>query len=261
MSRDPAIHLKSSDLLKIFKTLNVDVDIDKFLKESLKYAIRNRSIIKTTRQTKKKLDKLRDFDTKKLNQFQNKLITIRQQHNFRGVQVIRENDSAYTLLKEIVTNAVDFCKAYDLGLDRGFSIYISRCLAKMGKRYGLNRFKTYHNIVFEEYECDLIIEADKKKEQTEMFYNLYLDVLESEGVIDHELQTVEYVHIVTAREIADELEADYEDYIKAQFENWISGEVPPPAAFVTARAKSSYKLYMKASRKQHIVEKAKYDSI
>lgn len=253
--KDPTIHIKLSDLEKVLTHFKSDIKAYKFFEVASKYNITNRHIIKTTQKSRNKIKRLQDTNEVNVNRFQDKLIRARKQRNHRGITVIKEGDSSYILLREVATIALEFCKTFELGTEKGFSIYISMVLDK-SKLFSLSKFKSFKSYVFEKYTQVCIVQDDDSPKRTEEFYNIYLDCVEEKGVKDYELSEIEGANMVLGRQQADRLKANYYDYIQAQFEGMKGlAEIPPLGSFHGIHATSRYKMY----NKQTVIEKSAYD--
>lgn len=223
--RDPAIHIRKSDLIKVLISSGIEspeAKADQIIREGYRYRVLNRHTIAVkTKKNEKKAEKFVELAEVKVNKFNMILTAVRQEAGHKYIQTIGTNDRDYLLLKEVATNAEEFCKVFELGnYEKAYKLYIQLGLMMMGKKYGLNKFKYYKTQIFSLYENVLTIKQDDSPEATAELYECYLDALEQARNIRFEFNTdpAKYVNIVYARQQADLYNAPYEDWIKAQFD-------------------------------------------
>ncbi len=240
------------EIVKSYKEGLTDDEIIKILVKKLKpYAIKNRLAFKVTKIRKKKLEKAVKNSSENVGTFQRLLVDYRKSINHKRVKLIDVGDSQYNMLKDIVANADEFIKIFELNKIVGYNEYIKRFFMLLEKRvYGINKFKFYNEKIFESYEAITIMNDDlkslKNKENTLNLYSIWQELMaqytDEKGEIDNEEQ---FLNFVFARQEADGLDADYTDYLKAQFEKLQSyGYLPEMGALFGDNARKRYKSYM-----------------
>lgn len=215
--RDPILNIKRSDLEKILKNFNVSDQASWYImKEAKKYKV-NYEIDAKAFMSYNKIAEAEHAD--KFNMmFMSALQKLKLNPN---AALIKKQDSAYSLLKEISILAQDFCKINDIPIDEGFYEYILAGLSLMGKKYGLNKFKYYHQKILSGHEEKGIIRNNELTKETALIAKLYKTLGKTTT------KTSDTIHFIrTAQEIV-ENSAQIEDWMKAQFEGleW-TGKIP-----------------------------------
>lgn len=234
MRRDPVLHIKQSDLITILneieyssRTIGLKLS-EKIFTAAQPYQITDRylDILNLKSVAKKKVSRSMEADNvpngliEKVNLM---LIDIRQKLNSRAkVRGITKKSNQYLMLKEITKKAYDFSVHFDIvPKTDGVREFLELGIGFMGK-YGLNRFKTYEERIYEAFEGKLAVLTDPNKEQTRDFYAIWQEVmLEYSGIqeiTDIDKDLTKYANMVYARAEADEYDADYRDWITGQFE-------------------------------------------
>jgi len=224
--RNPILNIHKSDLESILDKMGVQIDLKTLFLEakkcSVKYSIDEKSFLKYNKIA----------EAEHVGKFNMTLMAIQQRTN-PNAQVIRQQDSAYMLLKEITILATDFCNANNLTIDRGFSIYIQAGLDIMGKKYGLNKFKTYNQKICASYEHEQIIKNNPNKGETDLIIKIY-----KQKTTVTKSDTIHFVY--AAAEVV-ENGAKVEDWMKAQFDRleW-TGKIPEPYQLYGDNAKEAW---------------------
>ena len=117
------------------------------------------------------------------------------------------------------------------------------------RKYALNRFKYHNDKIFEVFEDKLKVLQDKNKDGTKELSLSYIVTLEAKSGIemrDVPKDYVKYSNFVYAREQADECNADYEDWVVAQFTGLEFMDVVPEIHQLHGdNAKKRYESYIK----------------
>ena len=131
-------------IVKSYKEGLTDDEIIKILVKKLKpYAIKNRLAFKVTKIRKKKLEKAVKNSSENVGTFQRLLVDYRKSINHKRVKLIDVGDSQYNMLKDIVANADEFVKTFELNRIVGYNEYIKRFFMLLEKRvYGINKFRS-----------------------------------------------------------------------------------------------------------------------
>lgn len=224
--RDPILHIKKSDLVKVLAGLleGDSKEITKFANDLLskanRYQLRSMYVIKAAGKTRTKLQKTVDAESGYVEKFNGMLSAMRLHKNHLNAKPVRKTDPNYIQLKEITKLAVEFAEDYGIEFkEEAFKFFISTGLDLMGKRYALNKFKYYKQKIVEKYEALEIIKRDNNPKSSERFYKVWKIVLAKYATALVDIETEEdYSHIVLARIEADEYNADYKQWITAQFE-------------------------------------------
>jgi len=216
MARKPSLHIKHSDLFLILKERASEEDAAKTMEHILRRASEfpvRRSIIVTTARAKKKLLAV---NTSSVELFNRVLTERRQSAGHVKFRQILKTDRQYQLLCEVSKDAEEFCKLYEISETSGFRVYCDLGIKKIGKNWGLNKFKTYKDHIFDRYERQLAISNNKNKALTDQILDYYLSTCNMHSQKRHiwELYAHDFVY---ATEAILEAGADYKQWIDIQF--------------------------------------------
>lgn len=260
MRRDPVLHIKLSHLEEILNGINYTSRTtghklaNMLLDAAQPYQITDRhlDILKLNANTKKKVTRSMDADSvdygmvEKVNLM---IMDVRKRNAPRSkVRGILKGSRQYLLLKEITKIAVDFSEHFEITpKSEGVREFIEMGIGFMGK-YGLNRFKTYEERIYEAFESKLTVINDEDKESTREYYAIWQKAMmvysgvEELTNIDKDL--VKFSHIVHARLAADKHDVDYEDWVEAQFSGLaFLDAIPEINQFYGEGAKTRYDRY------------------
>lgn len=234
MKRDPSLHVRKSDLIRILSDVNFSRKSSKEIAEEIfrlagPYQIKTRylKILDLKSKLKSKVEKSLKADEnvpdKLVETFNLLLLTTRKKMNPNiKVYPILKDSKDYLMLKEVAKLAHNFAEHFDIVPRKdGYVEYINIGLSKMAK-YSLNRFKYYDSKIVEHFQNKLEVLHDDDRDATmEMYVEWQSIMLEYSGIeeiINIEDNYDKFVHIVYARRDADKYSADYNFWIKAQFE-------------------------------------------
>lgn len=262
MRRDPSIHITKSSLVDILNGLEIThrtsgVSLaDKIFESAQPVQIRDRylDILNTKAAVKAKVLKSQTVDSKihldKVEVFHRTLMSYRQSKDFVKVKPISLHDRDYILLKEITAMAYEFVEHFEINnTTDGLLEYIKLGTRFMGKKYGLNKFKTYDKRIYEYFEAYIFVLNDDFKGNTSQFFQLWKDKMLSyhdmmKQAVNIEDDYIKYSNMVYGRMEADEMEADYEEWIDAQFEQLkFINTIPELGGFHGENAKNRYIRY------------------
>lgn len=133
--RDPALHIKKSDLIKVLKTLDIDIDITALMTEAVKYPIvRDSNLLVKTKRTRSTAQKT----------FQLRLAASMAKRKQFYSDIKPSNKSMWSMLNTVTKNAEQFGK--DVGLTRleAFDTYINIGLKLFGNNYRFQKFVSKH---------------------------------------------------------------------------------------------------------------------
>ncbi len=252
--RDPALHITRSSLVKILNEVGMPVSMEKateIIRRAKNYQISNRHIIQGTQKQKQKAEKSVEMDSPFVGIFQRILKSYRQELGHKSIFTIRNGDREYLMLKEIAQSANEFTETFKIQpKETGYKTFIQLGLRFMGKKYSLNRFKTYREGIFTVYENMIILDKDVDKEGTKAFYDCWKICMLEYASVDKPLDDFDMVNMIFGRQEADEVNAYYEDWVKAQFEGlaWLNA-IPELSQFYGENAKKRYEKYIIALNK------------
>ena len=246
--RDPAIHIKRSDLVKVFMGMALDVSaarINDIMREAMKYSIRNRVNVILPANSRKKAERVIDTESEWVDTFNGVYSAVMLENNIK-VLPIHKKDPQYLTLKEITRQAIDFCTLYQLPYEAGFKEYIQLGVTLLNKKYSLYRLKASADWIASTHRDIITIADDPTPELTKKLHTCWLAAMKKyAGVVsDIPLASDKYVHLVYTKQDAEELKADYDDWMNAQFEKWsYLKSVPEFSQLHGENAKLNYKIY------------------
>lgn len=245
--RNPSIHVLKSDLVEVLSQYGLnEVDVDAIMFECRKRAVKGRVNVMAKSKTKKKVERLVESDSGLTEKFNGVLTSLRQSLSHK-ITTVRKGGKDWLVLVEVASDAKEFCEYFKFdSMEEGFKAYIRSGIEMMGKKYALSKFKFYKQRIFDYYEFKKAIDTDADAEGTEEFYNIYCDAMMERTGVDMELDSVEdYVHMVFGRQEADEVHADYKDWVEAQFQGLsFMAAVPEMNQLYGLNAKKRYRSYM-----------------
>jgi hypothetical protein len=244
MKRDPSIHVRRSSLSEALSEIiqgDVEPIVDELFLKLTKEAIRNRVLIKATAQTKKKMARVASVDKDLAETFNAAYTMFNSVNNIRAA-IIKPNDSKYTVLKEVAQQAQEFCTMFELEQSTGFEIYLRTAHRLAKNKYSIYYLKGMADRIIQDRENMLTLENDEDREGTTTFYATWKQVSVDYLGGSTSIESPElYVHFVFGRQDADEMGADYYDWIAAQFEGIKEyGSVPELAQLHGDNAKLRY---------------------
>lgn len=146
------------------------------------------------------------------------------------VELINGNSKQYGLAKEIAGIAEKFTLEAKKERLEGYTLFCEIGINLMGKRFGLNKFKSSALKIFEFLEYKNLVDNDPKQADTIRFYQTYRDKVEKETGVKYPLTPGDYMRFICfywGREQADKAKAKYKDFITAQFEGMKFLDVVP----------------------------------
>lgn len=246
--RNPAIHIRRSDLIKVLKPFGItEQGVDEVMFQAVKYSITNRVIVHAKTKGKKKVGRLVDSGAEYAGKFNNILVAVRQSAHHSHIRIVRKGDPDFVQLAEVAGLAVEFSKEFKVfPIEQGMKVFAEIGVSLMGRKYGLSKFKYYRTRIFDMYECDVIVSEDKDVEGTKKFYAIWQSTLLKYSTVSMDIKTSDdWVHMVFGRMEADENKASYKHWIEAQFEglSWLNA-VPQLNQFYGNNAYKRYRKYL-----------------
>lgn len=244
--RDPSIHIRRSHLVEIMESLEIDTSkVNTIMEKALKYSIRNRSIVVGNYKTRKSVERTSAVDINIVEDFNRTYDAIIKSKGIKAITV-KKTDPAYLTMKEIAKQAYDFCQMFELAQSEGFRIYIETGIELLERKFSLYRLKSYADRIVSSYQNALVVTQDENKEGTKKAYESWQRALQKHfGQIIEINTTDKYVNFVYARQDADLMDADYFDWMDAQFQKWsFVGIIPELSQLHGENAALYYKTYI-----------------
>lgn len=247
MKRSPSIYVDLDTFISIMKEYEVTPEdcntIAKKCKEQSK--LKMRRLVSINQADKKKLEKVVEADTSTVKLFHTILVQERLNRNHRGITPITQGSFEYPMLSQVTQLVETFCTDFNYTYEEGFRFYIGKALDIMGKKYGLNKFKTYFNKIVGMAEDVEDFNNDNNVEATNKFIDLWTKIMHRVGARNYNNLPVEkLVCLMRGRMEADKAGAPYLDWLKAQFEGLdFTGNVPEFIQFYGQGAIDRYYSY------------------
>lgn len=264
--RRPAIHITLETLQEIldlsFKSKKEFKNTEELALEIFKLAknkgVRGRYLIQADKPTRQKIKRTLEAETPLVEKFNRTLHSIRLSLGHKSASIYKSSKD-YLNLKEIAKLVEEFMEQFKLkNSTEAMNEYIKIGLSMMGKRYSLNKFKYYHGKILERYEKMECISNDSTPDDTMKMYKYYLSMMTEYSGIEWKADTIEkYVCMVYAKEEADEEKADYEQWIRAQFEQLAFMEIVPECYQIFGEnALIRYSDYVTKNKKKKVKSKS-----
>lgn len=255
------MHVTRSSLIEILngieysnRTTGVKL-ADMILDAAYKYQITDRylDVLKLKQKGKEKAVRSMQADdvpAQTVEKFNLLLIDVRTKLNpnvkARG---ILKTSRDYIMLKEVAKMAYDFAEHFDIRpKEDGMREYAEVGIGFMGK-YGLNKFKTYDSRIYEVFDSKVAVLTDDNPDNTKMMYMEWqkkmLEYVGPDEVSNLDKDFVKYSNMLYARIAADEMDADYETWVEAQFDGLsFVNAIPELGQFYGDNAKKRYERYV-----------------
>lgn len=261
MRRDPSLHITKSNLARILAEVEFNARTnpmslaDAIMTASIPYQIKDRylQLLEQNKVTKDKITRsikadqtTSDQDVGKMNLI---LHTLRMASNphVKPKPILRDSKD-YLMLKDITKLAIIFCETFGIeNKNEGFKEYLTIGLSLM-RNYSLNRFKYYDNRIHEDLNARVTLAHDPDKEGTESFKEMLVEAMRYYSSMEFFIKKDEHhslLHVYHGRVHADEVGAEHDDWIIAQFEGLaFLDTLPELSQFYGENALGRYKKYM-----------------
>lgn len=270
--REPSIHITRVNLVKLLKTY-IDQDesnevnwpgdyenlveclADFLLKNGSRYQLTLRKRLACAGMTPTALKKVemasRSYKAD-AQLFSKVLVSLRKSKKHKGINIIKEGNKEWNIIKEVTALATGFCRDFELPLKEGYIEYIDTAMIVL-PAFSLNRLNFKHDEICKTYEAIGEIRSDPNKDITEELYESYYQVISSKTGItnDYKKRPLKFVSFVRAAEIVKEIGVNPRDYVNAQFKSleWING-LPDPVQLTGDSAIERLQKHMYSARKK-----------
>jgi hypothetical protein len=246
--RDPSVHAKRSDLIRIFRELGLDESrINDVMREAMKCSIRNRVNISLPSRSRKKAERLTETpESEWVDVFNGIYNATLLEHHIKDLP-IHKKDPQYLSLKEITRQAMSFCQAFQVPYEAGFKSYIELGILILTPKFSLYRLKAAGDRIAALNRDILSIADDPTPELTKKMEEAWRDaMLKYAGFRPTiSIPSDKYVCLIYAKKDAEELKANYNDWVNAQFEKWsYLKSMPEFSQLYGDNAKLIYKIYI-----------------
>ena len=226
MDREPSIHVTRSVFLSIVKDLGIKLskpNLDRIMKAARELSADNRTMIAKANQTRQV--RKTEGTIKEANLVAEIIYGIRVKLRHVGVTKIKQSDSTWGQVRELVPTLNQFCEKYNLSQRRGYIDFLSLGIELMSKskranyNYCASWMMKHADYITSTYEANNMVKEDPYPQNTRELLSLYQTrVMEMSGMyVDYTKNTKEYTHFIGARQLADKWGIDYETFVDAQF--------------------------------------------
>lgn len=228
MKRIPSIHIRKDDLEKVLRlhgpiTLE---NIDDMLKICRRYSLETRSIFIDSKIEKQKIEKRVDTPTGDANLLSDIIYSVRVSLKHIGVTKIKQGDNQWSSLKGLVSVVNEYCNARDIPKKEGYTNFVRTGLELLnnGKKkpnyaFICNNLLQMADTIAWELEAKYLIANDQAPEATAALHNAYVRMVSDRTGIyqTYNKNPNDYINFIKARDVADSLNIDYEDYVFCHF--------------------------------------------
>lgn len=248
--RDPSLHITRSDLKKVLKKvlpdhINIDKVTDKIMKKGRIYAPNSRKFVANTKKSENKGRKIITSSTKDAELFSLLLMHKRKSLKHKGLRQIKAGSRDWTLIKEIVVIANEFCETYNLDKREGYIEFINIGIDRMAK-FMLPKLLNMGNSIIDIYAFKLMLDKDETPDRTMEIYKFYRSLIVSKtGLFVDYSKPEKYVYFLLVKKECKKIGISAEEYIKAQFYalEWRNG-YPDPIQLVGEKAIQNLTKYL-----------------
>jgi len=245
--RDLAIHIRRSDLLKAMEDSGIDISsirINDLFKKALNYSIRNRVMVISKSGSKKKVERYIEASTNLIVDFNRIYQGVVVANDIKSM-AINKSSVQYLTLTEVTSQAVEFCQLFDIGYETGFKLYIELGLKILKNKFGIYRLKGCASRIVETYKDEKLITEDVNPKGTDIMATAWSTAVRTYFNMSIYIESNVRAEFIRARIDADSVDADYYDWMYAQFEKWqFLNKIPAFSQLYGDNAKLVYQMYM-----------------
>lgn len=246
MRREPSIHIKESDLIKVLEEAEVTGNIPQLVKfilsKARKYSLNHRSLLAGNAKVAKKAEKVLSSSVEDTQHMVRSIYFIRRQLRHRNITLPKPGESQYSLIKTITVNAIKFYEEYyevTEAKSDAFVEYIRIGCSKMTS-FALPKLVAMHESICKTYEAQTLIAQNENLDLTDRALRTYNKfVVDKVGSIlqDYSKMPDKYMYFIMVAKRCKELGLPPETYIEAQFKGveWRGG-IPDPAQLINGKS-------------------------
>ena len=237
--RNPSIHIRRSDLIKVLEDLGIDPGVvDLLMAKAKKYSINDRIILQVNNTTRKKVEAFVESENDMFDRFK----VIYQgflKENSIFSRAITKSDPRNAALRDISVSVKDFCEQFGLNYTDGAKLYLRRSLEILRGSFTVNRLRSIPDKIFKSYEYTFLLSDLGNRTMADQFYSVFKSRYNIELHTDEDM-----AHMYYAAVDAKKAKATYQDWIDAQIEKWsFLNTVPNLSQFHGPNAALNYSIY------------------
>ena len=248
MDKDPAIHVKRSDLLRFCKEEGVtfpDDFVSALMLKASKVKLNNRVIITAKAKTATKAIRTAATDDNIVSQFNNVYMGTLRNHDRRATP-IHKGTKQYLALKEVATAAHNFAKDYKIkSVNDAFKTYVGLGIVLIGvSKITIYRMKGADYKIRNRHEnMEILLWVDPL--HTQIALKAWDRSLKNFHNLDMAVNQDQLADIARASQDARDSKANINDWMDAQFDKWtFMNSMPEFSQLHGDNAKLAYTKYM-----------------
>lgn len=230
VKREPSIHITKTQFLELWKKVDYPISeefVIKFFMMARKYSLDHRSVLPNTKKQIQNVSSRTTSTVGDANLLADTIYSIRIKLKHVGVTKIKQTDSQWAWIKQLVSVVNDFCNNFNLKKRQGYIAFVETAidlLTSSTKRANYNFIAKWmldkNNWIIDRYQAKVDLTNDPYPQETQYIHNRYCNiVLDKTGILNNYIKDPSlYIHFLRAREEADSRKVDYDTYIDAQFE-------------------------------------------
>lgn len=229
MKREPGIHITRSTFRSIYKEVFGEYpksgDLEHFFVLARGQAVDYRSVLVKTKKSEKVVSQRIGSNLSDANLLSDIIYATRVKMKHIGATKIKQSDSSWKFIKDLVPVAKEFCERHELDMREGFIKFVEiglRLLSK-NKRPNYNYCAKWMmdkaNWIEDEYSSSSQIRKDSSPEVTRMVHDYYQShILSMTGIHeDYKDNPAMYAHFINVKDVCEEMGIEPEVWIDAQF--------------------------------------------
>lgn len=225
--REPSIHITKSTLEELmveicsYSSNGAKRFSEVFMKKAAKKAITGRGITITNDKIERDL-KRRVATTKgDTDLLANIIYSVRIKKKHRGIRQMTQDDRDWLQLKGLTKVCNQFCNEFEIDKREGYIKYVEIGLSKISSMHSyIAKLTNMYEAICNDYAGISELTHDTNKSGTMAMHDFYCETVSNKSGIPNDFtnRPDKMMCFMKAREIADEYNCNYEDYIEAQFE-------------------------------------------
>lgn len=255
MRREPSIHVRESDLIKILEGMpeikgNIPQLVKYILTKASKHSLNNRKLLASNQKLAKKAEKVLSSSTEDAMTMAKVIFMVRRTLKHRNISIPKPGQRDYTIVKTITENANKFFEEFfEVGESKeaAYTDYIKLAISKM-RNFTLNKIGSMHEGICSTFEANRLIAKDLNPELTDKAFKTYNKfVIDKVGTLIQDYSQVpdKYMYFIMVAKRCKEMGIKPELYIEAQFKGveWRNG-IPDPVQLINGKSLEYLQKYL-----------------
>lgn len=254
--KNPSIHITLTQYMDL--TGCSKREATNLFREARNFALSNRSVLQgNNKKNRQKMAGLQASSMGDANLLADIIYATRIKLHHTGVTKVKQSDSQWTKIQELVPRINEFCNKFELAHREGYILFVGeglKMLASVKRRVPINPvtyLSTNYDRIINQMDAEYALKQDPSPRETRDLYDTYIThILEMTGLSMNYLdKPQEYVCFLYARELADELGINYETFIEAQFAALaFCNGIPKPEDLYAEKARQRLLQYMSRNK-------------